>query len=826
MPASLVGSFYAKQDTGSLRPPVLIREQYLMPLFFALGWADGVPSYPVLVLDEEGQALPEAIGHLLRDAFSAEMSVAVVTDFARLEIYDLSTPLLPGAAPLIPEQFTAAEYAVQWPELVARLSPSGWPARDVRPGLTVVLGDLIAGWRRVLGRSLCREHHFISNEDLNLSVQRTIDLLLLLWTLHERGYPLRFAGPPHGGGVDLLQHLVSEAAAFIDPARVTPPFWPGDPAVMEVMQELTSPACPVSFGQVSPESLAVAFDAVLRVLLVADGSRMTEQPNRLVTAVDGAAGVPDRMLRAVAEVALLPLLKERCPAEVAALRVVDPCCGTGRLLIAACRLLLSSSLTPAEVLSILSGVEQDPCQAEVAVLVLVLTAQDHASLSTGPGVTPVIRRGNPLVGSDFLKDPLACLLSGRRLRRLAPFDWSTFPLPDRGFDAVLTSVPVARTRLFFGEDSYLPGHYTTFQTGGDRSTCLVGRMMPMVAAGGTITILFSDRWLRGDRSGLFREWLASKRLYLVAEIPGLPVVGTDNHLCLLQVSPGEPAPAFDVAFLEGQVPPDPAGALTRKTHPFPVADLSMQGWVLEDRRYAALIERLSAEGRPLDDLLFGGIVDGGSVSNQFPAGLRRQLIRWDRRVRPLCRPVVAVDRPYALPAREGYCIPDPGLPFPERVGRQLRRGGVLVTGSVQNPRFCLGQKILCSTKTGACTFDWDGTCIPGPGTVALITTDLFLLGLLNSSIGAGLLRGQHRGKEGNLLLNADLVSRVRVRVPDCYDPTEQGLHDQVVTLVSRLLGLYITSAPEALAGPLLERVDWCIRTLYGVSDEETSVLKR
>ncbi len=824
MPASLVRTFYADQDSGALRPADLIREQYLVPLFSALGWADGVPSYPVLVLDEGEQALPGAVERLVRDTISAERSVAVVTDFARLEIYDLSSPHLPGAPPPAPIHCTAEEYAARWPALVSWLSPSGWPARDMRSGLTAVLGDLIAGWRLVLGRSLCREHHFISDEDLNLSVQRTVNLLLLLWMLHERGYPIRFTASLENDGTDLLQHLLSQAASFIDPARVTPPFWPGDAAVVAVMQELAGSACPVSFGMVRPESVAVAFDAALRSLLVADGSRMTEQPNRLITTVDGAAEVPDRMLLAVAEVALLPLMEGRPRQEVAALRVVDPCCGTGRLLIAACRLLFSFSLTPAEVLSILSGVEQDPCQAEVAVLLLVLTALDRPPLSAELGVTPVIKRGNPLVGPDFSGDPVACLLTGRRLRRLAPFDWSTFPQPDRGFDAVLTSVPAARTRLLPGEDTYLPGHYTTFQTGGDRSICLVERMMPMIGTGGAITILFPDRWLRGDRSDLFRTWLAGQRLYLVAEIPALTLMGTDNHLCLLQVGPGEPAPAFAATVLQGPIPPDPAAALARMAHQVPVADLSRQGWVIEDRRYAVLIERLAAEGRPLDDLLLGGIVDGTAVANQFPAGLRRQLIRWDRRIRPLCRPVVVVDRPYALPAREGYCIPDPGRPIPERVDRQLLRGGVLLAGSVQDPRFCQGQKILCATRTGACTFDLDGTCVPGVGTVALITTDLFLLGLLNSSIGAGLLRCQH--PEGGLLLNADLVSRVRVRVPDCYDPAEQGLHDQVVALVSRLLGLYTQPAPAALAGPLIERVDWCIRTLYGLSEIEASVLKR
>ena len=57
-----------------------------------------------------------------------------------------------------------------------------------------------------------------------------------------------------------------------------------------------------------------------------------------------------------------------------------------------------------------------------------------------------------------------------------------------------------------------------------------------------------------------------------------------------------------------------------------MADLSWQGWVIEDRRYAVLIERLAAEGRPLDDLLLGGIVDGTAVANQFPAGLRKVVI--------------------------------------------------------------------------------------------------------------------------------------------------------------------------------------------------------
>ncbi|ACL16344.1 hypothetical protein [Methanosphaerula palustris] len=826
MPDSLVRSFYAEQDRGSARPAAMIREQFLVPFFCALGWTDNFPAFPVLVLDEGGQAQPDMIQNLMRDAFSAAMSVAVVTNFAWMEIYDLSPPPLPGSAPPIPVHITAGEYAERWPELVACLSPFGWPARGMRPGLIAVLGDLIAGWRLVLGRSLCREYHFLSDEDLNLSVQRTIDLLLLLWILHERGYLIQFNPLQDRDETDLQHHLISQAAAFIDPVRITPPFWPGDEAVLEVMRVLTSPACPVSFGQVSPESLAVAFDAVLRILLVADGSRMTSRPNRLITAVDGAAEVPDRMLRTVAEVALLPLLKGRSRVEQTALRVVDPCCGTGRLLIVTCRLLLSAAHTPAETLSIVSGIEQDPCQAEVAALLLVLTTLDHAPLSAGSEVTPAIWRGNPLVGSDFLGDPLACLLSGRRLRRLAPFDWSTFPVPDRGFDAVLTSVPVAMTRLFLGEDTYLPGHYSTFQTGGDRSICLVERMMPMIAAGGALTILFSDRWLHGDRSGLFRAWLTGQRLHLVAEIPALPLVGTDNHLCLLKVGPGEPAPTVAAAILEGSTLPDSAGALVRETHLFPVADLSTQGWVLEDRRYATLIERLTAEGRPLDDLLFGGIVDGEAVPNQFPAGQRRQLIRWDRRIRPLCRPVVTVDRPYTLPVREGYCIPDPGRTLPERVDRQLRRGGVIITGNGQDPLFCQGQKILCSTRTGVCTFDEDGTGILGPDTVALITSDLFLLGLLNSTIGGGLLTGQHPGTGGDQMLNADLVSRVRVRVPDCYDPVEQGLHDQVVTLVGRLLGLYSQSAPAGLAEPLIERVDWCICTLYGVSDEEIAVLKR
>lgn len=824
MPASLVDRFYSELDIGAPRRADRIRDQYLVPFFSALGWAGGVPPYPVLVLDEGGESPPGAVERLVWDAFSAGSSVAVMTDFASLEIFDLSTPPLPGAPLPAQKQYFAAEYAARWSELVSCLSPSGWPARDGGHGLTAVLVDLIAGWRLVLGRSLCREHHFISNEDLNLSVQRTINLLLLLWILHERGYPIGFSPPSETARTALREYLLSQAAPYIDPTRVTPPCWPGDSAVVAVMQELAGPACPVSFRKVTPEALAVTFDAALRSLLVADGSRMTEQPNRLITVVDGAAEVPDRMLRAVAEVALLPLIEGRSLAEVAALRVVDPCCGTGRLLIAACRLLLSFPLSPAEALSILSGVEQDPCQADVAVMLLVLTALDRPPLPAGPAVTPVIMQGNPLIGPDFLEDPLACLLSGRRLRRLAPFDWSTFPRPDRGFDAMLTSVPAARTRLLPGEETYLPGHYATFQTGGERSTCLVERVMPMIARGGAVTILFSDRWLRGDRSDLFRAWLAEQRLYLVAEIPALPLEGTDTQLCLLQAGPEKPALTFAATVLGGAIPPDPAAALSRTAHPFPVADLSRQGWVIEDRRYASLIERLAAEGRPLDDLLLGGIMDGAAVPDLFSAGLRRHLVRRDRRIRPLCRPVVVVDRAYAPPVREGYCIPDPGRPLPERVDRYLNQSGVFVTGSMQDPRFGSGQKILCATGTGACTFDLDGTCVPDAGTVALITTDLFLLGLLNSSIGAGLLRSQH--PNGDLLLNADLVSRVRVRVPDCYDPAEQGLHDQVVTLVGRLLDLYSQSAPAALAGPLIERVDWCIRTLYGLSEIETSILNR
>lgn len=99
MPDSLVRSFYAEQDRGSARPAAMIREQFLVPFFCALGWTDNFPAFPVLVLDEGGQAQPDMIQNLMRDAFSAAMSVAVVTNFAWMEIYDLSPPPLPGSGP-------------------------------------------------------------------------------------------------------------------------------------------------------------------------------------------------------------------------------------------------------------------------------------------------------------------------------------------------------------------------------------------------------------------------------------------------------------------------------------------------------------------------------------------------------------------------------------------------------------------------------------------------------------------------------------------------------------------------------------------------------
>jgi len=216
-----------------------LREEYLNPLFEALGWdvynkkgyADaykeviheaalriggrtkapdycfraggGVRSFFVEAKKpavDIGEAVSPAF-QLRRYAWSAKLPVGILTDFEEFAVYDCRIrPVKTDKASTARILFaTYKEYIDRWDELAGLFSPeairrgslekfvSSKKAKKGTAQVDAAFLEEIESWRSDLARNLALRNPGLSQRDLNFAVQRTIDRMVFLRICEDRG---------------------------------------------------------------------------------------------------------------------------------------------------------------------------------------------------------------------------------------------------------------------------------------------------------------------------------------------------------------------------------------------------------------------------------------------------------------------------------------------------------------------------------------------------------------------------------------------------------------------------------------------------------------
>jgi predicted type IV restriction endonuclease len=216
-----------------------LREEFLNPLFEALGWdvynrkgyADAykevihedairiggrtkAPDYcfraggGVRSLFVEAKKPSVQIGEaagpafqLRRYAWSAKLLLSVLTDFEEFAVYDcrIEPAKTDKASVARVVRLGYTEYLDRWDELVALLSPEAirrgslerfLADKKIKKGTASVDAAFLAemeSWRLELARNLALRNPTISQRDLNFAVQRTIDRIVFLRICEDRG---------------------------------------------------------------------------------------------------------------------------------------------------------------------------------------------------------------------------------------------------------------------------------------------------------------------------------------------------------------------------------------------------------------------------------------------------------------------------------------------------------------------------------------------------------------------------------------------------------------------------------------------------------------
>ena len=396
-----------------------VRIEFINPLFEALGWdvnnREGVAPQYQEVLHEfsaevegtrkapdyafrTGSQAPkfyveakkpgvnvktnaDAAYQLRRYAWSARLLLSLLTDFEELAVYDCrSRPSNGDKASVGRVQFYACEsYPDRWRDIwdvfsrqaVREGSFDRFAPREKGKGELIDSEFLkeIQGWRELLARNMALRNAWLSPDDLNDAVQRTIDRIIFMRMAEDRGIeeygrllrlaaptpsPLpsvaaRFASAGEGSGIyaELIDLCRRADARYnsglfdLSADTLTPRLSVDDKALQSIIGNLYFPSSPYEFSVLPIRILGNIYEQFLgQVIRLTAGHQAKVEEKPEVKKAGGVYYTPEYIVDYIVRRTVGQLVEGKSPKQLAGFRALDMACGSGSFLLGAYQCLL------------------------------------------------------------------------------------------------------------------------------------------------------------------------------------------------------------------------------------------------------------------------------------------------------------------------------------------------------------------------------------------------------------------------------------------------------------------------------------------------------
>ena len=509
-----------------------LRQEFVNPFFAALGWDVGNsrqvlheaslrsgrsvkhPDYSFLAgarrvfyvetkkpAIDIGASFDPAL-QLRSYGWSGNTAVGILTNFAEFAVYDCRIQPQQGDSPATARllHLDYGQYLDEWALLHSAFSRQAVQQgkhrdlleaapKNVLPVDEAFLQDM-EHWRRELARELHKQARFIDRElserDLNLLVQQTIDRIVFLRIAEDRSLEpeSQLERAAQGQGVykklkDIyveadrkynsgLFHFDAADDSRPNPDKLSMEIYIPDSILRPIILDLYPPKSRYQFSVIAADILGQAYERFLgNVIEVRSDKYETTVAVREKPQVRKAGGVfytPSYIVDYIVENTVGALLDGATPQQAETLRILDPACGSGSFLTGAYQYLLDWHLRQyarqperyknrisrrgdgyilnlVEKRRILTsnmfGVDLDQNAVEVSKLSLLLKMLEHEDENGGaldadgpllPDLSGNIKWGNSLVGSDFYQGQRMDDMDDQdqeEMRRVKVFDWES-----------------------------------------------------------------------------------------------------------------------------------------------------------------------------------------------------------------------------------------------------------------------------------------------------------------------------------------------------------------------------------------------------------------
>lgn len=417
-------------------------------------------------------------------------------------------------------------------------------------------------FRTILARAFKEKNPRLESDALTEIVQRTVDRLVFLRFLEDRGIEANRLVDSFGNTGSAWEDFVA-ASKRLDAIYNgivfkrhdlldSPKFRVDEDSFADICERLAAINTPYDFNSIPIHILGSIYERFLGKVIVATGKRVRVEEKPEVRKAGGVYYTPEHVVRYITGNTVGRLITGKTPAEIAGMRFADIACGSGSFLLGIYDLLLdyhgnyynqnpskarkgeciqrdgklylSLSKKREILLNNIYGVDIDAQAVEVAQLSLYLRLLQEETTGTAhqylldfaqtarmktllPDLSKNIVCGNSLVGMDILEGQL---FAGEEERRLNAMDFKdAFPeiMRSGGFDAVVGNPPYG-AELSDAAKAYIREQFRSYKYKYDSYIYFIERALKIAKKGGYVSYITPEVWLRLENCAPLRKLIA------------------------------------------------------------------------------------------------------------------------------------------------------------------------------------------------------------------------------------------------------------------------------------------------------------------------------
>ncbi|MBV6510631.1 MAG: hypothetical protein FMNOHCHN_00108 [Ignavibacteriaceae bacterium] len=521
-----------------------------------------------------------------RYGWSARLNISIITDFEEFAVYDCTKKPKPSDKSAVSriKYLTFKEYLSEidflWGTFGKESALKGGFDRFLtsnqnKKGTASVDKEFLQSldiWRSDLALSISRLNPALNEDELNYTVQQTLDRIIFLRICEDRGIESYGTLKENLNGENYYTNLLGQFARAdqrynsglfdFSKDKVSGTISIDNKTVKNIVNQLYYPESPYEFSVIPVEILGSAYEQFLgKVIRVEAGKKAKIEEKPEVRKAGGVHYTPQYIVEYIVKNTVGTYIGGMTPEEVAKVKIIDPACGSGSFLLGAYQYLLDyhkeyyqktgvntgkkesplspdGSLTSTEkkriLLNNIFGVDLDANAVEVTKLSLLLKCiegenEDSIAIQHTiwkerilPTLDGNIKSGNSLVDTNIYES----LIDFGEERKIKPFNWQhAFPgvFNQGGFDIVLGNPPYVRQELLGDLKEYFSREYAVWHGMADLYSYFIEKGMKLLRPAGLSGIIVANKWLRANYGEPLRKWMKRIDIKQLIDFGDLPV---------------------------------------------------------------------------------------------------------------------------------------------------------------------------------------------------------------------------------------------------------------------------------------------------------------